>query len=41
MVPIHWGTFPGLTGTPEQLVKELDTLGVRCKALVLQPGESY
>src|SRR5438128_2209300 len=23
VVPIHWGTFPALTGTPEKLAQEL------------------
>jgi L-ascorbate metabolism protein UlaG (beta-lactamase superfamily) len=41
VIPIHWGTFPALTGTPEQLVKAIDDLGVKCEVLTLQPGESY
>lgn len=41
VVPIHWGTFPVLTGTPQQLVKALDDLGVACEVLHLQPGDTY
>lgn len=41
VIPIHWGTFPALTGTPEQLVKAIDDLGVKCEVLTLQPGDSY
>jgi L-ascorbate metabolism protein UlaG (beta-lactamase superfamily) len=41
VVPIHWGTFPALTGTPEQLIKAIDDLGVKCEVLTLQPGDSY
>jgi len=41
VIPIHWGTFPALTGTPPQLVKALEVLGVSCEVLGLKPGESY
>jgi L-ascorbate metabolism protein UlaG (beta-lactamase superfamily) len=41
VIPIHWGTFPLLTGTPENLAKALDTLGARCEMVALKPGESY
>lgn len=41
VVPIHWGTFPVLTGTPQQLVEALDDLGVACEVLTLQPGDTY
>lgn len=41
VIPIHWGTFPVLTGTPEMLERELSTLGVNCKVITLQPGETY
>ncbi len=40
VVPIHWGTFPLLTGDPEQLERELSSLGVNCQVKALQPGES-
>lgn len=41
VVPIHWGTFPALTGTPAQLRTALADLGVSCEVVELQPGESY
>jgi len=37
VVPMHWGTFPLLTGTPEKL-KELVPRGV--EVLELQPGQT-
>ena len=41
VIPIHWGTFPALTGTPRQLEQALNDLGVNCDTIVLKPGESY
>jgi len=41
VIPIHWGTFPLLTGTPAQLEQEIANLGVSCKVITLQPGEKY
>ena len=41
VIPIHWGTFPMLTGTPEKLVKELGDHGTNCKVAALKPGEKY
>jgi L-ascorbate metabolism protein UlaG (beta-lactamase superfamily) len=41
VIPIHWGTFPLLTGTPEKLEKELGIYGVACEVVTLKPGESY
>jgi L-ascorbate metabolism protein UlaG (beta-lactamase superfamily) len=38
VVPMHWGTFPLLTGTPEQLVQHLAGTGVQ--VLELAPGET-
>ena len=38
VVPMHYGTFPVLTGTPDRLKKLLDPLGI--DVLVLQPGET-
>lgn len=40
-IPIHWGTFPALTGTPDQLREELADLGINCDMVVLEPGESH
>lgn len=41
VIPIHWGTFPILTGTPEKLKQALGDHGVTCDVVTLQPGESY
>ncbi len=41
VIPIHWGTFPVLTGTPAHLEQELSNLGVNCQVVTLNPGEQY
>jgi L-ascorbate metabolism protein UlaG (beta-lactamase superfamily) len=41
VIPVHWGTFDALTGTPEQLEAELADIGATCEVITLQPGESY
>ncbi len=41
VVPIHWGTFPVLTGRPELLRHELASLGVNCEVVALEPGDTY
>lgn len=38
VVPMHWGTFPMLTGTPEQLKQHLDGSGI--EVLELKAGET-
>lgn len=38
VVPMHWGTFPALTGTPEELNALLSPQGV--EVLSLKPGET-
>jgi L-ascorbate metabolism protein UlaG (beta-lactamase superfamily) len=38
VVPMHYGTFPVLTGTPDQLKKLVDPHGI--DVLVLKPGET-
>lgn len=40
-IPIHWGTFPLLTGTPKMFKKEIKSLGVNCEVITLEPGESH
>lgn len=40
VIPIHWGTFPVLTGTPEQFVNRVARLE-QTRAVVLKPGEVY
>lgn len=41
VVPVHWGTFPALQGTPAQLERELEDIGATCEVIALEPGESY
>ncbi len=38
VVPMHYGTFPALTGSPEDLKKLVEPMGV--DVLVLKPGET-
>ncbi len=38
VVPMHYGTFPALTGTPERLKQLVEPRGVH--VLVLKPGET-
>ncbi len=38
VVPIHYGTFPVLTGTPEEFGRELERLSVNCEVVTLEPG---
>ena len=38
VVPMHWGTFPLLTGTPAELRKLVESKGVQ--VLELKPGET-
>ena len=38
VVPMHYGTFPVLTGTPDSLKKLVEPAGV--DVLVLKPGET-
>ena len=41
VIPIHWGTFPALSGKPEHLEEALGSAGTNCKVITLKPGESY
>jgi L-ascorbate metabolism protein UlaG (beta-lactamase superfamily) len=38
IVPMHYGTFPALTGTPAALKEELSKLGVDAEVLAPEPG---
>jgi L-ascorbate metabolism protein UlaG (beta-lactamase superfamily) len=40
IVPEHFGTFPVLTGTPDQLKDEMKKLGVTSEVVALEPGEA-
>ena len=41
VIPIHWGTFPALTGTPGALRDELQKRGLPTEVIELAPGESW
>jgi L-ascorbate metabolism protein UlaG (beta-lactamase superfamily) len=38
VVPMHWGTFPMLTGRPEDLKRLVEPKGIQM--LELKPGET-
>lgn len=41
VIPAHFGTFPALTGTPEELSQELATLGLgQVQVAQIKPGQS-
>jgi L-ascorbate metabolism protein UlaG (beta-lactamase superfamily) len=40
VIPMHFGTFPALTGTPEALKEELNKLGVTTEVWTLEPGRT-
>ena len=39
VVPIHWGTFPALTGTPEEFERQVKARELNCEVITMQPGE--
>ena len=41
VVPIHWGTFPVLTGTPAALRDEIGKRGLSTEVIELSPGQSW
>jgi L-ascorbate metabolism protein UlaG (beta-lactamase superfamily) len=41
ILPIHFGTFPALTGTPEELRKQLSARGAKAEVITWKPGEKY
>jgi L-ascorbate metabolism protein UlaG (beta-lactamase superfamily) len=40
VIPMHYGTFPVLTGTPEAFGKELKKRGVKTALRVMKVGET-
>ncbi len=38
VVPMHWGTFPVLTGTPQELERRINDLGI--ELITMKPGET-
>ena len=41
VIPMHWGTFPILTGTPGDLLREIDRRGLATEVIELTPGGSW
>jgi L-ascorbate metabolism protein UlaG (beta-lactamase superfamily) len=41
VVPMHYGTFPVLSGTPEELAAALEEESPRCRVLTVKPGETF
>lgn len=41
VIPMHYGTWPILTGTPEALRQECAARGVDVEVVALRPGESW
>jgi L-ascorbate metabolism protein UlaG (beta-lactamase superfamily) len=41
VIPMHWGTFPALVGTPDALREEIQKRGGSTEVIALQPGESW
>jgi len=41
VIPMHWGTFPVLTGTPDALRDEIRKRGGSTEVVELEPGESW
>jgi len=41
VIPMHWGTFPVLTGTPAQLRQELKKRDLTTEVIELAPGDSW
>ncbi len=41
VIPMHYQTFPVISGSPEELKKHLADMGIDVKLVVLSPGESY
>jgi L-ascorbate metabolism protein UlaG (beta-lactamase superfamily) len=41
VIPMHWGTFPVLVGTPDALRRELRDRGVATEVIELSPGGSW
>jgi L-ascorbate metabolism protein UlaG (beta-lactamase superfamily) len=40
VIPMHYATFPALTGTPEAFQKELKARGVTTELITMKPGET-
>ena len=41
VIPMHWGTFPILTGTPAELRRYIERRGLATQVIELAPGQSW
>ncbi len=41
VVPMHYGTFPFLTGTPEEFARDLDKIGMKSRMRQMVVGETF
>lgn len=41
VIPMHWGTFPVLPGTPADLRREIERRGLATQVVELAPGQSW
>jgi L-ascorbate metabolism protein UlaG (beta-lactamase superfamily) len=41
VIPMHWGTFPILAGTPDDLRREIAARGLSTEVIALEPGQSW
>lgn len=41
VIPMHWGTFPALTGTPAALREEIGKRGAKTEVIELEPGGTW
>ena len=40
VIPMHFGTFPALTGNPEELRRVLNAAGTPCEVVEMKPGQT-
>ena len=40
VIPMHYGTFPVLTGTPEEFGRQLKQAGINVELITMKPGET-
>ena len=41
VIPMHYGTFPIISGSPDELRGHLESMNINVKLVVLNPGESF
>jgi L-ascorbate metabolism protein UlaG (beta-lactamase superfamily) len=40
VVPVHYGTFPGLPGTPDDFKSHVQERNLECEVLTIEPGQA-